>query len=120
MVKVRTVPILIHYRYILGDKDATVRFYIGPSVGFTLIQMSEDFSGIATLSGVPYTYTAHMSKSTTGFTWGGTAGVLWKISKRMNADIGYHFMDTNVKIKDFGINTSLNINMISAGVSFKY
>jgi opacity protein-like surface antigen len=100
----KTVPIMLNYRYIFLEKTSAVRVYVGPSIGFTLMKMA----------------VGDESKSTTGFTWGGTVGILWKASDHIDVDIGYRYMDAKVDISDWDVNSSLKINMLSAGVSFKF
>lgn len=114
----RFVPNLVGYK-IRGNGINTlenVTFYIGPNVGATYIQTEGKASGV--ISG-------RDSHSAWVLTYGGSAGFIINLSKRLELDIGYRFLRMEAQ-DDFNLGPFLvrseaaNVSVVSAGLGIKF
>jgi opacity protein-like surface antigen len=94
------------YRYYIGAKTDPVRVYLGASAGYTFLKAS--FTG--TLAG----FTASNSASETDFTWGGGAGILFKVAERTDIDVGYRYQA--IQMSD----GHMDVSSVYAGVNFLF
>jgi len=103
--KVKTMPILANYRYYLGTKANSARFYLAPSVGNTSVKVNESNKG------------STFSSSNTSFNWGGGIGALFKVADKFDVDLGFRYME-GIKIKDTNIHVQVNTLYIGANFRF--
>jgi opacity protein-like surface antigen len=78
------VPILANYRYYAQPADAKVRFYIGPSIGFTQAQYEIEVSG-------PGLFRKD-DTTETHFTWAANLGVDIQINEKISLNAGYRYL----------------------------
>lgn len=86
------MPLLVNYRFYLGDAARKLRCYAAVSLGATKV------TGEATmvLSGPRYAWTG----SDWSTTYGGAAGVSWRMAPHISLDIGYRYL--RIKGADLG------------------
>jgi opacity protein-like surface antigen len=80
------MPVMANYRYhVAGTEELkNVRFYIGPSIGFS----KTEIGGSLTTPGG----SGSDSDSNWSLSWGGSAGFVVKLAKRVDLDIGYRYI----------------------------
>ena len=78
------VPILASYRYYAGPADAKVRFFIGPSIGFTAAGYEVEVSG-------PGVFQKDDSAEIL-FTCAANAGIDIRINERFSINVGYRYL----------------------------
>jgi outer membrane protein W len=78
------VPILASYRYYAQPADAKVRFYIGPSIGFTQSQYEIEVSG-------PGVFVKDDSTEV-HFTWAASLGFDIKVNEKFSINVGYRYL----------------------------
>ena len=113
-VKADSMPILLNYRYYIGDKTSAARVYIAPTIGLTHVKLTDNASGVeAGLDPVTDTYSNSESKN--GFTWAIGVGVMVKVTDKIGWDIGYRYMSAHIVS-----GTDLKTHNIYTGVNFKF
>jgi opacity protein-like surface antigen len=81
------LPILMNYRYLFGSEQSKVRFYVGPSIGFTRNWIEvKGRSNYATYS---------VTTGDWSFTVSGSAGVLIKLANKIDLDVGYRYLHSD-------------------------
>ncbi len=113
-LKLQETPILVNYRYYLGPKTATVRFYVGASAGILLAKLSATSSGesVASVSSNPWDL-------------GLEVGGAFKLTDSIDLDVGYRFLlsGTGLAVNgdDFGYSSvSVRASYFNVGVGFKF
>jgi opacity protein-like surface antigen len=112
----RFVTCLLNYRYHFGPATAPVRFYAGPSLGYT----NNDVSGAVTGA---HGVTAGR-ESIWNLTWSGSAGLTFKLSEKIELDVGYRFLhvqprDTTLAGYAFK-GEAVKAHVVYAGVGFRF
>jgi len=115
-IKLKTTTLLLNYRYYFGARANPVRFYVGPSLGYTHIQGSEAASAVEMSGTVD---TDNGSDTRNPWTTALSLGVAVKLADKIDLDLGYRYT--------YGISKSwgnflehLRSNSLYAGVGFKF
>jgi outer membrane protein W len=108
--KVKTMPVLLNYRYYFGAKADGTRFYFGPSIGYTHLKYTE--TAVGNRPGFVDTITINDSKN--GFTWAMALGFAVKLADKTDLDVGYRF--TSAKAWD----GHYNAGALYTGITFKF
>lgn len=77
------MPFMVNYRFHFKPSE-NVAIYIGPSAGVASTQVDANLSGAG--------LRASVSDSDWVSTYGGTGGVILKLTKRIDLDVGYRYM----------------------------
>lgn len=105
-IRLKTIPILLNYRYYLSVKAVSARFYINPSVGFTHLKYVENCPGF------PLPNNGTTSKY--GFTAALSLGAAVKLAESTDFDIGYRFLSAKAW------EANLDTHNLYAGIHFKF
>ena len=116
----KNMPLLVNYRYQSGNAQSPVRFYIGPSLGFTRthLQVTANFPTFAPGPAIV------VDETDWSFTWSGATGIIVKISDRADLDIGYRYL--HFQGRNFGVGSSNVVvddhkaNIAYLGVNFRF
>ena len=109
-VKLKTMPVLLNYRYYFGAKADGTRFYVGPSIGYTNVKYTEVLVG--TRPGFIDMVT--ITNSQNGFTWAMFLGLAIKLADKTDLDVGYRFASAKVE------NGHYNASALYTGITFKF
>ncbi len=109
-VKLKTMPVLLNYRYYFGAKADGTRFYVGPSVGYTKVKFTEVMVG--TRPG--YIDTLTITDFENGFTWALSLGLAVKLADKTDLDVGYRFASAKVGGGHY------NAGALYTGITFKF
>ena len=103
---VKTVPLLVNYRYYIGTKADAVRFYLAPSAGYTFLKLEDSFSDGEEV------WSDDISE--TDFTWAIGAGVVFKVADKIDVDVGYRFLQVRAN------GGHANVNSLYVGGNFRF
>lgn len=112
-LEVKNVPAMLNYRYLFLKKASPVRIYVGPSLGFNRVTITDRARLTFRNTSVA---TGQIGESNTSFTWGGTAGVLVKVSDTVNFDLGYRYLNTKAKFTKYALTGAVETNMVGVGL----
>ncbi len=113
---VKTIPVMLNYRYLFGAKTDSVRFYLAPSLGYTWVKGRYYSASTSAPPGPFVTTVKNASSSKTDFTLGMGFGAEINLADNVDLDLGYHY--TNSQSYQGG--PRLNVHTVSAGVSYKF
>lgn len=107
---VKTVPYMAGYRYYFAAKAAPARFYLTGGAGWASVK----FDARVNVAGV----TARASGSDTDFIWGVGAGVMFKVTERIDIDAGYRYQELTQQVGS--VDAKIKSNVVYAGVNFRF
>jgi opacity protein-like surface antigen len=107
--KVKTLPLMVNYRYYFGAQADRVRFYLAPSLAYTNVQVDVTTTGPSGF--------AQGSSSSTDFTWVAGLGVLIKVADRVGIDIGYRYQG---ELKETVTGVEIRMHTLYTGVSVRF
>ncbi len=142
-LELKATTLLFSYRYVIAIKDSPVSFYAGPVIGFTRAKVSSTSTGRGNLPDDPGPVvfaaasdtviaaatssatatddvTENASGSDTALTYGGTLGMVWKLSATIDLNLGYRYTTTKVDLSDDKPKSRLTTNALTAGIGYKF
>jgi opacity protein-like surface antigen len=110
------VPVLASYRYYAQPEGSKVRFFIGPSIGFTHASYEIKVSGPGSFG---------KDDSTEAFfTWAGNVGVDIKFNEKFSLNVGYRYLhieggETELFGADIDLDDS-KAHVVFAGLNIRF
>lgn len=116
------LPVLAKYQYHYPLRAASIpaSIYVGPAVGVTRMSFSLNERTV-----IPFgTSVVSGSDDQWNFTWGGSAGVLIKVARNVDIDVGFRYLEVQGADYDLGF-ASMEMEKTSptffyAGVGFRF
>lgn len=110
------MPYLANYRFLFGQKGDTLRAYIGPAIG--VMNSRIDVSARSRFGSFSD------SSSAWAFAAAGSAGVVLKLSDKVNLDIGYKYLHAEAASYTIaGVNLeagAARAHMLGAGIGIRF